>query len=214
MIDHIISVYLLWISIMLAATGLLRQTFLLFRRTIPEMQTDIQGQIVGTDNGRPANKIKLYFRKHDPLLFITSIIFHSVLIFLPFFVLAHAELFYISWGIRLPSLPENISDIFTVIFIFTAAVLVMRRLFISDLRKLTKPGDYILLAFCILPFLSGYLAYHGIFAYRPLIYIHIVSSEILLVLAGWTRLGHAVFFMIARFAVSGEYSFRKTGRSW
>jgi len=117
---------------------------------------------------------------------------------MPFFVFAHAEMVFLSWQIRIPSLPERISDFFTLVFIASSAILFLRRLVIPGIRQLSNTGDFLYLMIVLFPFLTGFLAFHGSGPYRVLIYLHVISAEVLMVMTGWTRLGHMIYFMFKR----------------
>lgn len=193
-----VTVYLLWLSVILCVAGLL---FQIIRQVIRIKKVDdpvIRGTVIGVQEHPISGKVVSGFMKSDPFLFVTSFIFHILLIFVPFFIFAHAEMFFMSWQIRIPSLPERISDFLTLVFIASSAILFLRRLVIPGIRQLSNSSDYFYLLVVIFPFLTGFLAFHGTEPYRVLIYLHVISAEILMVMTGWTRLGHMIYFMFKR----------------
>jgi hypothetical protein len=71
-----------------------------------------------------------------------------------------------------------------------------------------------LLGLVIAPFLTGFLAHEAIYDYNILIFLHILSAEILLILIPFSKFFHMVFFFIGRFLVINEHSLGTPNRSW
>jgi hypothetical protein len=47
-----------------------------------------------------------------------------------------------------------------------------------------------------------------------MIFLHILSGEIMLITLPFTRLGHMIFFFLYRFMIGSEYSFARGTRTW
>jgi nitrate reductase gamma subunit len=152
--------------------------------------------------------------KTDPLITMVTSVFHVFLIGLPIFLLGHNFLLDQSWGLSLWSLPESITDVFTLVVLICLAFFLGRRLFLSRVRVITTVYDYVILLIAAAPFLTGYLAYHQWFNYDTVITLHILAGEVMLVTIPFTKLGHMLFFFLYRFLVGNEYSFARGARTW
>ena len=212
--DRIITVYLLWASVFAGISGLVFQLVRLVRSTNHEPSSQIHGRIVSPGTGNIVIRRRGFFLTHDPFLLILTILFHFLLFLVPVFLYAHGEMFFLSWGIHLPSLPQDVTHLLAGIVCCTGLVLLTRRLMARSTRGLIRLTDILFLILTLLPFITGFMAYRGMEPYRIIMYIHILSSELLLIMAGWTRLGHMIFFVISRFTINGEYSLSDAGRSW
>ena len=156
---------------------------------------------------------KTVWRTHTSVMVMTSL-FHFFLVVTPFFVLGHNILLDRAWGIRFLSLPEWLTDVLTVIVYICAAFFLYRRLFLARVRAITTGYDYLMLLVTLSPFLTGYLAYHQWFDYRMVIFLHILSGEVMLITIPFTKLGHMIFFFLYRFLIGSEYSFSQGTRTW
>ncbi len=152
--------------------------------------------------------------KTDPLVTIVTSVFHVFLIGVPIFLLGHNLLLDQSWGLRLWSLPELMTDVFTLVVLICLAFFLARRLFLVRVRAITTLYDYVILLIAVAPFLTGYFAYHQWFHYETVMTIHILAGEVMLITIPFTKLGHMLFFFLYRFFIGNEYSFAKGARAW
>lgn len=152
--------------------------------------------------------------KTDPLMTIVTSVFHVCLIVAPLFLLGHNILLDQSWGLSLFSLPESFSDRLTLVVLICGAYFLGRRLLLSRVRVITSIYDYLILLIAIAPFLTGFLAYHQWWDYRTVIFLHILSGEVMLITIPFTKLGHMLFFFLYRFFIDSEYSFVRGSRTW
>jgi nitrate reductase gamma subunit len=152
--------------------------------------------------------------KTDALTTMMTSIFHVCLIAIPLFLLGHNILLDQSWGLRLLSLPESVTDVLTMVVLVCAAFFLARRLFLSRVRAITTAYDYLILLIAVAPFLTGYFAYHQWFNYDTVITLHILAGEVMLITIPFTKLGHMLFFFLYRFLIGNEYSFAKGTRAW
>ena len=150
----------------------------------------------------------------NPFMTVMTTIFHVCLIITPIFLLAHNVLLEDSWGFSLPSLSEGTADIMTIILMLCALYFLYRRIFVPKVRAITNAYDYFVLFVAVAPFLTGFLAYHQILAYKPMLIIHILFGELMLVLIPFTKLFHIVFFFTNRFFMRSEYSLARGIRTW
>jgi len=75
-------------------------------------------------------------------------------------------------------------------------------------------SDYVLLAVVMLPFLTGFLAYHQLGPYRPMLILHILAGEIMLVAIPFSRLSHMFFFFFTRVYMGSEFGKVRNARDW
>ena len=66
-------------------------------------------------------------------------------------------------------------------------------------------GGLYRIIFLLLTFLSGVLAYHQWGPYRPILILHVISSEILLMTLPFSKLGHMLLFYFSRACMGAEY---------
>jgi nitrate reductase gamma subunit len=140
--------------------------------------------------------------------------FHITLLAVPLFLYAHNILWDEAFGISLWSLPDLWADVMSIILLVSIIFLIIRRIVRSEVRILTGAWDYILLALTALPFLTGFLAYHQIGPYEPMMIAHVITGEILLILIPFTKLGHMILFFFTRAFIGFEMGARRGARSW
>jgi len=154
-----------------------------------------------------------YMRK-QPLFTIISFIFHLCVVILPVFLLAHIVLWYESWEIQWWSLPDLLADLMALWVILACIYYLLRRLMIREVKQVTRPMDFGLLIIILLTFLTGFLAYHQWGPYRSVLILHIISSETLLVVLPFSKLGHMLFFAFSRTYMGSEFGKVLKARDW
>lgn len=148
----------------------------------------------------------------EPFMAVVTTIFHLMLILTPILLLAHNLLLEMSWGLRFPSLGEGTTDILTVAIMGFCVFFFLRRIFSAKVRAISTPYDFFLLFLVFLPFATGFVAYHQLFAYKIVLLAHVLAGELMLICIPFTKLVHMVFFFLYRFFLPGEYSFAPVGR--
>jgi nitrate reductase gamma subunit len=149
-----------------------------------------------------------------PVFTLITCVFHFLLFFVPLFVAAHTILFYESWGIRPWSLSEKAGDTLTAFFLCLGGFFLLRRLADPKVRALTSPSDYLVLFITVAPFVTGFIAFHQWFDYNTVILLHMLTGELMLIAITFTKLGHMIFFFLARFLIAREYSLGRGSRTW
>lgn len=137
------------------------------------------------------------------LMSISSFLFHVGLLITPLFLADHITLIGNVIGFTWPALPAHVADGLTLIVIVAGLVLFGVRVFDLGARQLSSFVDYLLLIAVLLPFVSGFMAFHPAvnpLAYRPMLLIHMLSAELLFVLIPITKLSHCVLFLFLRFS--------------
>ena len=149
-----------------------------------------------------------------PVVTIATSLFHFLLIFTPIFLYAHQALIYESWGVRLFTFSEGTGDALTVLFIALAFGFLIRRLAVARVNAISSFSDYFVWFVTVAPFITGFLAFHQLFDYMTVLILHILAGQLMLIAITFTKLGHMIFFFLARFFVNREYVLGKGNRTW
>ena len=139
--------------------------------------------------------------KSRPVLNVISFIFHVGLLVVPIFFINHIDLWKRGVGISWPGFSLLVADILTIVTIATALILFMYRTLNRSVRAMSTPIDYFLLILMVIPFVSGFMACHPTLnpiPYTVMLLIHILSSELILILIPYTKLVHCVLFVFDR----------------
>ena len=150
----------------------------------------------------------------QPVFTLMVFVFHVTLLAVPLFFYAHNILWDEAFGISLWSMPNLWADVLSIILIASIMYLAIRRVVRSEVRILTGAWDYILLAITALPFLTGFMAYHQLGPYEPIMIAHVLTAELLLILIPFTKLGHMILFFFTRAFIGFEMGGRRGARSW
>lgn len=156
--------------------------------------------------------VKLTILGISPITITVSTVFHICLLITPLFVLGHNDLIDLSWNFSLFSFSETVTDILTVIFLLCAAFFLLRRIFLPRLRAISSFYDYFVLFLAIMPFLTGFLAYHHLYDYRTVMILHMLFGELMLMAIPFTKLVHMIFFFLNRFVIVNEHTIGKGSR--
>ena len=154
------------------------------------------------------------YMRRQPLFAIVTIGFHLCAIILPLFLLAHIVLWYESWEIMWWSLPDLLADIMAVWVILACGYFLVRRRTIPEVKKVTRPTDILLPVIILLTFLTGFLAYHQWGPYRPMLILHILAGEILLVAIPFSKLGHMLSVTFSRAYMGAEFGKVLKAKEW
>jgi nitrate reductase gamma subunit len=152
--------------------------------------------------------------RQQPIFSLVAFIFHLTLIAVPLFLSAHILLWEEAFGVTLWSIPDGVSDALTLIFIAAALFLIVRRRIRPEVRILTGAWDYALLLIAMLPFISGFMAYHQWGPYEAMLILHILFGQILLILIPITKLAHMILFFFTRAFIGFEMGGRRGARTW
>lgn len=152
--------------------------------------------------------------RQQPVFSLVAFTFHITLLAVPLFLNAHNILWDEAWGISLWSLPDALADAMTVILFVSIIFLVIRRIVRPEVRILTETWDYVLLGLTVLPFVTGFLAYHQVGPYELMMILHLLTAEIILILIPFTKLAHMILFFFTRAFIGFEMGSRRGARSW
>lgn len=159
-------------------------------------------------------RLKRTFLGKYPFFSAVTIIFHCILLFLPLVVLGHNIMLDDYFGFSFPTLSESTADNLTLLFIALFMFFFLRRILSAKVRSVTTYRDYIALFATGLPFITGCLAYHQVFPYDFILYLHIICGELMLIAIPFTKLVHMPFFILSRFFIRYELTFGSGTRKW
>jgi nitrate reductase gamma subunit len=150
----------------------------------------------------------------QPVLSAVSTVFHGCLLITPLFLMGHNILLDGSFGFSFFSFSEKSSDGLTLLLMACVLFFLMRRIFLAQVRVISTFYDYFILGLALAPFLTGYLAYHQVYHYPPVIVLHMLCGELMIVAVPYTKLMHAIYFFFMRYVLPGENSFTRGKRVW
>jgi nitrate reductase gamma subunit len=145
---------------------------------------------------------------------IVTFVFHLCLVLFPLFLTAHVALFSFAWGPSWATVSEGFADFLTVLVLLACVFFLGRRLMLPEVRFVTFPSDYALLALVAAPFLTGFLAHHQWFDYHTMLLLHIISGAAMLIAIPFTRLSHALFFPFTRAYMGCEFGAVRNAKDW
>ena len=134
----------------------------------------------------------------------TSFLFHVGAVLVPLFAPGHIALWERFLGVALPSLGRLLADLLSLTTVACCVLMLTYRIVIRRARDLSRPSDYVLLALVLLPFASGYLAANpqqSPIPWSGMLLLHLLSAELLLIVAPFTKLSHIVLFLFDRLSV-------------
>ena len=152
-------------------------------------------------------------RQH-PWFWGVTYLFHLLVFIVPIFLSAHVVLVNQAFGISWPTLGNDVADALTVAIIGALGFFFLRRRMVPEVKFLTAPKDYILIALVSVPFITGFLAYHQFFAYRWLTVIHVISGELMLMLIPFSSLVHMITAPFTRAYTGSEFGGVRHARDW
>jgi nitrate reductase gamma subunit len=146
-----------------------------------------------------------------PFFTICFFTFHIGLLFTPLFIYGHNILLQERWGFSLWSMPDGMADFMTAAVLVAALFIILRRNALPEVRIITKPYDYLVLAIAVAPFVTGLIARHQIGSYNFWLIAHILSGEIFLVAIPLTKLSHFIGFFLSRAQIGMDYGIKRGG---
>jgi nitrate reductase gamma subunit len=149
-----------------------------------------------------------------PLMTLVTFAFHIAIFLAPLFLLAHLVLLQESFGISIPALPDWFADVLTIVVIVSLAYFVYRRIALREVRFVTEPKDYGIIALVLTPFLTGFLAYHQLGPAELMLILHMLTGEVMLMAIPFTRLGHMIVGPLIRAYMGSEFGGVRHARDW
>ncbi len=146
-----------------------------------------------------------------PGMTILFFVFHIGLIITPIFLMAHNIILKERWGISWFTLPGAVADLLVIAVMVCVVFFILRRIAFPEVRILTTPYDYLLLAIAVAPFVTGFFASHQVPGYKFWFMAHIICGEIMLIAIPFTKLSHAVMFFLSRGQLGMDYGIKRGG---
>lgn len=190
---------IMWVSFTLFAAGMIFKTISLVRLVSASRPVTV----FMNPNARFTRSYKSSLPGLYPVTTLISVVFHLILLLLPLFLKGHNILLDTFWGISLPTLPDHFADNLTMICLGCAFFFLFRRLLTRRVRALSFFSDYLIIILVILPFLTGFIAYHRFLPYDAVLNAHIITGQVMLVAIPYTRLIHMIAFFVVRLAKPG-----------
>ncbi len=152
--------------------------------------------------------------RNQPVFWAVTYCFHILLFLVPLFLSAHIvlldEAFQISW----PALGDGLADMLTLAVILALVFLGVRRAVVPEVKFLTTARDYLLILIVLLPFLTGFIAYHQAFSYQWMVIIHVLSGELMLMVIPFSRFSHMLTAPLTRAYTGSEFGNVRHARDW
>lgn len=142
---------------------------------------------------------------------VVFFLFHTGILITPLFLIAHNVILKERWGISLWTVSDKTSDILTIAVIVSAILLLVRRVSLPEVRIITRFNDLFLMGVSVLPFITGFFAYHQFRNPEFWLIVHILSGEVLLILIPITKLSHFVHFFCSRVQLGMDFGIKRGG---
>lgn len=160
---------------------------------------------------------------YAPVTYLGGYIFHLGFFIALFFFGPHLSLFDSIFGFshwwpealsfQWPSFGRVIIESATALAILALIALMYSRLTDPVRRAISTFDDYLVWLLCVLPLASGYVAVNKLFGDPTLMLaLHILSVELLMIAFPFTKLTHAVTFVLSRY-YNGAIQGRKGAES-
>ena len=151
--------------------------------------------------------------KFAPITYIGGYIFHLGFFIAFFFFAPHIALFTDAFGISWPNAGRVIIESATALAILALIALIYSRMTDPVRKALTTFDDYLVLILSALPLITGYIAVNKLMGDgQMMLAIHILSVDLLMIAFPFTKLMHAVTFVMARY-YNGTIQGRKGAES-
>ncbi len=146
-----------------------------------------------------------------PFFTVCFFAFHIGLLFTPLFIYGHNVLLQERFGFSLWSMSAGATDFMTWMVLVAAVFIILRRNALPEVRIITKPYDYLVIAIAVAPFVTGLLARYQVGNYNFWLIAHILSGELFLVAIPLTKLSHFIGFFLSRAQIGMDYGIKRGG---
>jgi nitrate reductase gamma subunit len=154
------------------------------------------------------------FMRERPVFTLITVLFHICLIILPLFLLAHIVLWFESYGLIWSNIPDGLADAMTLYVLVACLFLFVRRLMVPHVRMVSQVSDYLILIAVFISFLTGFLAFHQTGHYRPILILHILTSEILIAMIPFSSLMHMIVYPFSRYYMGADFGNVLKQKDW
>ena len=147
----------------------------------------------------------------QPFMASAFFLLHFGAVLVPLFLIGHNVILREKFGFSLPSLPQPVTDVLTVMSIVGLLLLILRRIALAEVRILSGWLDYGLLLLVLALFVSGFFATQGIGVYECCLLGHIFLGELLLILAPFTKMSHIALYFASRIQIGMDFAIKRGG---
>jgi nitrate reductase gamma subunit len=154
-----------------------------------------------------------YGWRAQPFFALCFFLLHFGAVLIPFFLIGHNIVLLVSFGFSFPTIPQGLADFLAVATMIGIAFITLRRIALTEVRILTTWEDYFILALVFVPFATGFIARMHWGSYDFWLLLHIITGEIMLILAPFTKLSHIALFFASRWQIGADYGIKRGGHS-
>ncbi len=154
------------------------------------------------------------FMRERPVFTIITFLFHICALAIPLFFMAHIVLWFESFGVMWVNISNGLADAMTLFVLFACVFFFIRRLMVPEVKMVSQPSDYILLILVFLSFLTGFLAFHQMGPYMPILQAHIIFCEILIAFIPFSRLFHMILYPFSRYYMGVDFGQPLESQDW
>ena len=142
---------------------------------------------------------------------IAFFLFHLGVVICPLFLAGHMVFMKETLGFSFPALPVGAGDLFAALGFFGGILLLLRRITLPQVRFLTDWKDIAILLLCLLTLATGMLARFQLGYYDFMLGLHMLSGELILILAPFTKLSHMALFFASRAQLGVDFAVKRGG---
>ncbi len=208
---------MVWISFLIFFTGIAVRLFMLIRH-VNRTEKFIYRYISVKYSFRSLLAWIIPFfptsTRKSPVFYSVSYIFHLLLFLVPLFLFSHIIMFEESMNFSWLSLTDQVGDVLTIVVLFALLFFTIRRIFVPEVKFLTRVSDFVFISIVALPFLTGFLAYHQFFAYKMVMIAHVLSGELMIILIPFTRFFHMFLGPFSRAYTGSEFGKIRHAKDW
>ncbi len=152
--------------------------------------------------------------KEAPVTYIAGYVFHLGFFIAFLFLGAHISLINSLIGLSWPDFNKALIETAAALAVIAAIALAYTRVTNPVRRAITQFDDWVVLVLSVLPLITGYIAVNRVFGVDATLWmgIHILSALLLMIAFPFTKLMHAVTFLLARY-YNGSIQGRKGAES-
>lgn len=154
-----------------------------------------------------------YGWRAQPFVTVAFFMLHVGAVLVPLFLPGHNVILKEAVGFSLPSMPQPLADALTVTAILGLTLLVLRRIALPEVRIITTAYDYFVILLVLVPFVSGFMAAQRFGDYDFWLLCHIVSGELMLILAPFTKLAHIALYFASRIQIGMDFAIKRGGHN-
>lgn len=154
------------------------------------------------------------FMRERPLFTVITVLFHTCVIVIPLFFLSHTVLWVESYGLLWSNIPDGMADVMTLFVLFACLFFFIRRVRVPEVRQVSQLSDFLLILAIFVSFLTGFMAFHQMGPYRPMLITHILSSEMLIVMIPFSRLFHMIIYPFSRYYMGEDFGNFLKSKDW